>query len=199
METLLSTPILINTWTCHSIMLQFTSIHTHSTFNLSVQRVYDDADFFQFHQFVTQTAATIDWAVESEIHLLSLSCHYLMDGVLLTAALHLAYLNPEQRDSYNYLSTQHQDLALGPFRSAMSQITAEKCHKVFAFSILLLVSQYASSRCTDFSLPSPGVTTRLPSWIICLRGCVYIVKEASDHIRSGPLGSLLAQERGGSF
>ena len=46
---------------------------------------------------------------------------------------------------------------------------------------------------SDFFLSSPGVTTGLTSWIICLRGCVSIAKEASAHIRSGPLGSLVAQ------
>jgi hypothetical protein len=142
---------------------------------------------------MTQTAKTIDWAVESEIRLLSLSCDYLMHGVLSTAALHLAYLNTDQRDKYNFLSTQHQDLALGPFRSAMPQITPENCHQVFAFSLLLLISQYASSRCVDFLLPSSEVTYGLTSWIICLRGCVSIAREASSHIKSGPLGPLIAQ------
>ena len=116
-----------------------------------------------------------------------------MHGVMSTAALHLAYLHPEQRDRWNYLSTQHQDLALGPFRSAMLNITPENCHQVFAFSLLLLVSQYASSRYSNSLFPIPEAAPGLTSWIVCLRGCVSVVKEASSHIKSGPLGPLLAQ------
>jgi hypothetical protein len=117
-----------------------------------------------------------------------------MHAVLSTAALHLAYQNPDQRDRYKYLATQHQDLALGPFRSAMTNITAENCHQVFAFSILLVVSQYASSRSANFLLPAPEVSSGLTNWIICLRGCSSIVRASCQHIRSGPLARLVDQE-----
>jgi hypothetical protein len=133
----------------------------------------------------------MDWAVESEIHVLSLSCDYLMHGVMSTAALHMAYMHPEQREFYENRATQHQNLALSPFRHEMAHINPESCHRVFAFSLLLLVSQYASSRRPDFLLPSPDVTERLTSWIFCLRGCVSIIEQAKTHIKSGPLGGII--------
>lgn len=132
---------------------------------------------------------------EKELPLLAFSCDYLMHGVLSTAALHLSYLNPRQRDKYEYLSVQHQDLALGPFRRAMSNITPENCNQVFAFSGLMIIAQFAPFRSPEVILPSPGVALYKgpANWIVCLRGCDSIMQQALSHMKSGPLGKLLAQ------
>ena len=117
--------------------------------------MYGGTYFFQYRHFVTQTAATIDWAVESEVHLLALSCDYLLHGVLSTAALHMAYSNPEQEDSYNYLSTQHQELALGTisigdvtdqFRElspSFCLFSTVACFSVCLFSLYQLLATFA--------------------------------------------------------
>jgi hypothetical protein len=153
-------------------------------------------DMALWHQFITATAATISSHWGKELPLLAFNCDYLLHGILATAALHLAYLNPDQRDRYNYQSAHHQDLALGPFRQAMSEITPENCNQVFAFSILLMVSNYASFWCVDYLRPLTPVTgyTGLSNWIVCLRGCSSIFQQARSHIMSGPLGFLAAQE-----
>jgi hypothetical protein len=130
-----------------------------------------------------------------ELPTLASSCDYLMHGILFTAALHLSYLNPGQREKYEYLSTQHQNLAIGPFLRAMSRITSENCNQVFAFSVLIIIAQFAPSRSPNVMHPHPNVTLYKgpANWIVCLRGCASIFKQAPSHINSGPLGRLIAQ------
>jgi hypothetical protein len=153
-------------------------------------------DMALWHQFVTATAATVAKAGEKELPLQALGCDYLMHGILATAALHLAYLDPAQQDKYNYLAAHHQDLALGPFRQAMSNITPENCNQVFAFSILMVVFNYASFRSPEHLLPFSNASSYkgLSSWVVCLRGCASIFQQAGSHIMSGPLRFLIAQE-----
>lgn len=131
---------------------------------------------------------------EKELPLLAFHCDFLMHGILSTAALHLAYKNPDQREKFNFLSVQHQEVALGPFRQAMSNITSDNCNQIFAFSMLLLTSQFASFQSPAFLLPSTEATSyRVPAnWIMCLRGCSSIYRQASLHINSGPAGTLIS-------
>jgi hypothetical protein len=153
-----------------------------------------DTDLFQWHQFITQTVGTIALAVEIEFQLLALSCDYLMHAVLSVSALHLAHLNPEQKETYKGISARHHDLALGPFEAATSNITAENCHQVFAVSTLVLVSLYASSRTADFLVPAPEAASGLVNWITRVRKYSSIVQTSFAHIRSGPLNSLMIRE-----
>ena len=137
---------------------------------------------------------TLGWTLEATFPPLSLSCDYLMHAVLSISALHFAFLHPDQRDKYNYISAQHQDMALGPFQQAISNINAENCHYVFAFSALLLISIYSSSRNVNFLSSVPEVAsglTGLTNWITCLQGCRFIVAAASPQIRSGPFRNLI--------
>lgn len=131
---------------------------------------------------------------EKELPLLGMKCDYLMHGMLSTAALHLSYLDPRQQEKYEYLSAQHQSLALGPFRQAMSAITSENCNQVFAFSVLMAITQFSPSRCGNVIVPSPLAIYKGPAnWIVCLRGCGSIFEEAASHITSGPIGILLKE------
>ena len=150
----------------------------------------------QWHQFLTETAATISGPWEKEIPRLATSCDYLMHIILSTAALHLAYLNPEQRDKYEYIASQHRDLGIGPFRRALSKITLENCNEVFAFSSLMVLAQFAPSHSPNevfLQSSTPALYTGPANWIVCLRGCVSIANQAMPYIRAGPLGSLMAQ------
>lgn len=153
-------------------------------------------DMVLWHHFITVTAATITNPWAKELPLQALSCDYLMHGVLATAALHLAFLHPDLRDRYLYQSTRHQDLALVPFRQVISEIGLENCNQVYAFSMLLVVFNYASFRSPDYLLPFSTVAgyKGLSNWIACFRGCYSIFQQARSHVLSGPLGFLVAQE-----
>ncbi|KAI9738043.1 MAG: hypothetical protein M1818_005471 [Claussenomyces sp. TS43310] len=148
-----------------------------------------------YHQFMTETAITMGGPWEKEVPQLANSCDYLMHGLLATAALHLAYLNPEQRDRYEYLSTHHRTQALGPFRQDLSNITLENCNHLFAFSGLMIIAQFAPSRSPEAILPfSTSALYKGPAnWMICFRGCGSIVTQARSYMKTGPLEGLIAQ------
>jgi hypothetical protein len=153
-------------------------------------------DMTLWHQFITATAATLTSSWMKEIPLQALNCEYLLHGILACAALHLAYLDPDQRDRCNYLSAHHQDLAMQPFRQVISNITPENSNQVFAFSILLIVFNFASLRSPEYLLPCSTATAYkgLSNWIVCLRGCSSIFQQARAHIMSGPLGFIFTRE-----
>ena len=144
---------------------------------------------------MTETASTMIGPGEKEFPSLAFSSDYLMHGILSIAALHLAYLNPGQKGKYEYLFAQHQHVALGPFRKAISIITSENCDQVFAFSMLMIIAQFAPSRSSDAMSPCADVSLcKGPAnWIECLRGCGSIYRQAASHINSGPFGDLFAQ------
>jgi hypothetical protein len=132
---------------------------------------------------------------EREIPKLALSCDYLAHGIISLAALHLAYLNPDQRDKYEYLSAQHQDLALAPFRQAVQYVTPQNCNQLFAFSAFLITAQFAPSRSPKAIFPPSSVSlyNGPANWIVCHRACDSIVQQARPHMKTGPFGELLAQ------
>jgi len=132
----------------------------------------------------------------TELPKIALSCDYLTHGMMSTAALHLAYLRPGQLERYQLLSVQHQDVALGPFQIAMSNITTENCNQVFGFSLLLMVSHFASFRALEFFFPSPVAGNNgLSDWVIWHRGCQTILNQARESITSGPLAPLIGEEQ----
>ena len=132
----------------------------------------------------------------TELPNIALSCDYLIHGMMSTAALHLAYLHPGQRERYQLLSVQHQDVALEPFQIAMSNVTTENCNQVFGFSLLLMVSHFVSFRASEFFFPSPVTGNNgLSDWVIWHRGCQTILNQARASITSGPFASLIGEEQ----
>ncbi|KIM95460.1 hypothetical protein OIDMADRAFT_134380 [Oidiodendron maius Zn] len=151
----------------------------------------------EWHHFMTSTAATMSAPWEKELPKIALSCTYLLHGMISTAALHLAYLDPDQRGKYQLLAAQHQNIALGPFQAEILNITSENCNQVFAFSLLLLVSHFVSFQSPDFVIHSSGATEYkgLATWIVWHRGCQTILNQARTYIKSGPLGPLIGEEK----
>jgi hypothetical protein len=119
-----------------------------------------------------------------------------MHGIISIAALHFAYLNPHQRSRYELISATHQNIALPSYRVAASHITSENCDCVFAFSLLLIMSHFASSSPPNVSLfhPETAATNWPAQWIFWQRGCHAILKRARPYILKGPLGTLASGE-----
>ena len=142
---------------------------------------------------MTATAATLFYGSETEVIRLAFSCDFLMHGFMSTAALHMAYLNPDQQAKYRYLSVQHQDLALGPFQQATANITLHNCNETFIFAALLGMSQFASFEESTRLFPSTEVATSSgpANWIASLRALMFINHQARTHVASGPLRALI--------
>jgi hypothetical protein len=121
----------------------------------------------------------------TELPKIALSCNYLIHGMMSIAALHLAHLHPDQREKYQLFSIQHQNVAPGPFQIAVSNITTENCDQVFRFSLLLMVSHFASFRAPEFFFP-PKLTGNngLSDWVIWHRGLPNYIKsgQGQNHI-----------------
>ncbi|KAE8442508.1 hypothetical protein EG329_003289 [Mollisiaceae sp. DMI_Dod_QoI] len=154
---------------------------------------FDMEDMALWHQFIYTTAATLSSPWGNELPSLALNCDYLLHGILALGALHLAYLNPVKQEHYNYLASHHYDLAIRPFQRAMENVTPANANQLFAFSILILVSNYASNRSPECVFPfAVGEAHEgISNWIACLRGCNAIFERAMSQIEKGPLGFLI--------
>jgi len=156
-------------------------------------------DMALWHHFIKWTAATLSNPWKEDLPQLALSCDYLLHGILATSALHLGYRSdPKEKERYDYLASQHQDLALGPFQQAMLTIGAENASQLFAFSTLLMVFNFASYRSREYLFPfsdGAGEYQGLSNWMACLRGSSSIVYAATKHVEAGPLGFVVTAGR----
>jgi hypothetical protein len=103
---------------------------------------------------------------QTTIPLLACSHSFLKHGILACSALHLAYLNPPERQRYQLTAACHQNRALPAFRSAIANANENNCNALFAFSQLLILHCFASEE-QDEDLPCKRKTrvrsTRLAS------------------------------------
>ncbi|PBP18059.1 hypothetical protein BUE80_DR011065, partial [Diplocarpon rosae] len=68
----------------------------------------------------------------------------LMHGLLSVAALHLAFLEPDQASVYRPRALYHHDVGIHLYNLEMRNITADNSHILFAFGVLLVIWMYAS-------------------------------------------------------
>ncbi|KEF50812.1 uncharacterized protein A1O9_13136, partial [Exophiala aquamarina CBS 119918] len=153
---------------------------------------FDIDDMILWHQFITSTALTFSRPWKSEIPVLAGSHDFLMHGILATAAMHMAYLHPEQYSQYFYKAASHQYLAVGPFRASMLAVGPDNCNAVFAFSTLLVILSLNSQNCEATVLSSTinQACRDLVTWIIFLRGCGSLFLSLKHYIELGPLSPL---------
>lgn len=109
--------------------------------------------------------------------------------MLAIAAFHLAYLRPERHKEYNLQATHHQSQAIEGIRNALTSITTENCHALFAASTFLFVGSLAASR------PSPGTTDfsldNLVDIFLLLKGVRGIIDSTNElGLADGPLREL---------
>ncbi|KUJ13479.1 uncharacterized protein LY89DRAFT_158747 [Mollisia scopiformis] len=155
---------------------------------------FDVNDMHLWHHFIKSTASTLYNPWLTELPHEALHCDYLMHGILATSAVHLAHLHSDQKDKYNLLACQHQDLALGPFQKAFAEMDPENCVNLFAFSTLLHLFSFVSDWAPKSPLPAtyqPPSLQSLSQWIFCIRGCSLIVFQARPAIEASPFGRLI--------
>ncbi|KAF2005036.1 hypothetical protein P154DRAFT_424955 [Amniculicola lignicola CBS 123094] len=117
---------------------------------------------------------------------------FLMYGLLICSALHLAWLRPSERQSYLITAATFQDLAMPLFRAAIAKINTENCNAIFSFHHLLAISSFAMDQENDLLLlecrDGPVV---LSHWLFLLRsGCEYVTM-VRDSVKDGALKTLL--------
>jgi hypothetical protein len=127
------------------------------------------------HHFITHTCLTLAknenmrqmWRVI--VPQLAYQHEYLMHALLACAALHIAYLNPEQRSELTIKARTHQDHAIPLFLAAIPGVESETCGAVLIFVRLVGIIAFA----LDESLFTVGEKEdKLPSWLFFIRsGC----------------------------
>jgi Fungal specific transcription factor domain len=100
---------------------------------------------------------------------LSYQHEFLMHALLACTALHIAYLNPDQRSEFIIKARTHQDHAMPLFRAAVPSVESENCDAVSVFARLVSMTAFA----LDESLFMVGEKDdKLPSWLFFIRsGC----------------------------
>lgn len=116
-----------------------------------------------------------------------------MHCVLATAARHLAYLRPAQRDPYVAASDKHHHLGLTGYREALTEITQENCHACAAYTLMLNVYAWTSFHGSgSFFLPDldSDSSPNKVELITILRGGNAVMSVARPWVVVGPLAAV---------
>lgn len=123
---------------------------------------------------------------------LAVNHSFLKHGILACSALHLAYLNPLERQRYKLTAAYHQDQALPEFRSSIMNANEDNCHALLAFSQLLIVHCFASDEQDENLLLVGGKhESDLPDWLNIIRNGCVIFENVLEVMNAGPLTPLL--------
>jgi len=119
---------------------------------------------------------------------------FLMYGILACSALHLAYLEPDHRQTYRVQVARYQEQAMPLFRAAVAHLDGTNCHATLAFIHLLSIHSFAfeeeDERLLLVDVDSPNVVS---DWLSFLRsGCDY-VSLVREYVAQGPLNALLCE------
>ncbi|EMD65253.1 hypothetical protein COCSADRAFT_36572 [Bipolaris sorokiniana ND90Pr] len=123
---------------------------------------------------------------------------YVMHSLLSIAALHVAYLNPSRRHSSIIDAGCHHAKALKGFHEVINHIGADNGDAVFATATLLFFHAFItlSQLQHDFDQQIGGCSrvSRIlgAEWIPLLRGVGAVLPPVLEHVRMGPLSSMIS-------
>lgn len=116
---------------------------------------------------------------------------FLMHGLLAYAALHLAYLRPDNAHKYLQLSDKHQAIAVQKYRSmlCLPSVDPEVADALFALSATLSFSPMARScALTETTTMDMDTVTEM---FILTRGIVNVINLTREHIKQSPMMEML--------
>jgi hypothetical protein len=123
---------------------------------------------------------------------------FVMHGILSLAALHLAFIQQDNRKQLIFDATSHHSRALQGFRAGLAGISDENSDALFAcasLNIIYVFSMYRHLYHSESSDVTP--TTRRSQilgadWIPMIHGVGAVLGPVYDRVRLGPLRSLLS-------
>ncbi|KAJ5100672.1 hypothetical protein N7456_006724 [Penicillium angulare] len=136
------------------------------------------------HKFSTDTYKSL-CVSDSEVTIwqitiprLALKHHYLMDGILALASLHIATTAAEPTEAllYQDRGLQYYNRSLTPFRHAIDNITPQNCDAVFAHSIIMIAISIASPRLTTAKDETSSITENIVVLFELLQGVKKILQ-----------------------
>ncbi|CAI7622353.1 unnamed protein product [Penicillium palitans] len=150
------------------------------------------ADLRLFHHFVTETYRTlVDEATDrnqvwrTHIPQWGFSTPSIFHLMLALAALHLAYLHPEQRDRYVLQADDHFTFGIRSVSAILSSLNSENCQSIYMSTVLICFVYFAHG-------PKPGEylvfsETGKAEWLVLMRGVRSILFSSHDKIFTGVL------------
>ncbi|CAI6337820.1 unnamed protein product [Periconia digitata] len=165
--------------------------------------LFDMKDLSLLHHWSLTTSVSIinaqklDDMWQQTFPLIAFRHDYVMYSILSLSALHVAYLNPsDKQSSLNDAATYHAK-ALDGFRRDIDHLSSANCEALFANAILVFFYAFVTfGKLHDPVGDSTGGPTRIArvlgtEWIPLMRGVVVILHAAQEQISAGPLQTLL--------
>ncbi|KAE8153277.1 hypothetical protein BDV25DRAFT_169167 [Aspergillus avenaceus] len=156
---------------------------------------FDLLDITLMHHYTFATAASLFGGEHTdlwqrEVPLQAQSNPLLMHGILATAALHLAVLEPTQSSPYWTRALHHHNLGLELYNAQIAHLNSENCQALLTFGIYLVVWAYASPTITRDLLNLDRVLDSLE----LVRGCRIVFELQSAAILEQPIGKFITED-----
>jgi hypothetical protein len=118
---------------------------------------------------------------------------FLMRGLLAFAALHLAYLHPDNSEKYLRVCDKHQGVALEQFRSLLSPpVDPELADALLALAATLSVSSMARS--CALSESETMDMDAIAELFVLTKGIANVIHLSHQHSKKGPLAEMLRNQ-----
>ncbi|KAK7409086.1 hypothetical protein QQX98_008747 [Neonectria punicea] len=122
---------------------------------------------------------------------------FLLQQILAFSGFHLAYTQPDRRRFYTLRASQHQDRAINEMRAALAgEVTSRNCHALYASSIFLIISAFATFPSYEVYNSSFSALDSLIDILKLVDGISLIMKVSEYDLREGPLKGLFAGKTG---
>jgi hypothetical protein len=165
--------------------------------------LFDLRDMALLHHWILTTSLTIittpslDHYWQTLVPQVAFRHRYVMHNILSLTALHIAYLNPLQKQSSMEEAAQYHFKSLDGFREDITHMGPENCDALFVNSTLTFFYAFLTfGRLHDDDSNAGGaarVSRVLGSvWIPLVRGVSVLLHPIYEHVRAGPLKSVLS-------
>lgn len=141
--------------------------------------------------------AAVQKVLQYDLPRLALQHQFLLHQLLAFAGYHLAYLHRDHRHAFLFKASQHQNSAIEGLRTTLaSAVISENCHVLYATSMILTVSSFASFPSYDKYNGSLDPIDSILDVFSLVRGMSMILRASDHEIRTGPLATLFIQIQG---
>lgn len=119
--------------------------------------------------------------------------HFLMHELLAYSALHLAYLQADQRRAFYALGSHHQDLAIRALRKMLPNLSPDNAGALFATSALITLSVFGltSLDARDPNIKSRPVFEDLLDIFALQKGMHSILSSNANYVYGGPFAPVV--------
>ncbi|KAH6888450.1 hypothetical protein B0T10DRAFT_606840 [Thelonectria olida] len=133
-------------------------------------------------------------ALQQDVPREALTSPLLLHQLLAFSALHLAYLNPEDRHQYLIQASQHQSITITNMTPVLTKPdVSTSCHALYASSIFVIISAFGTFPSCDKYNDRACPLDSLVDIFVLIEGMRIILHSSDEQLRSGPLKALLSR------